>query len=57
MYNTPREIPVVFHNGRSYDYRFIINRLAEESEGYLECLDEKKRKLHNIFRTNQKRIY
>ena len=28
MYNTPREIPVVFHNGSSYDYHFIINGLA-----------------------------
>ena len=24
MYNTPREIPVVFHNGSSYHYHFII---------------------------------
>ena len=23
MYNTTREIPVVFHNGSSYDYHFI----------------------------------
>ena len=33
MYNTPREIPVVFHNGSSYDYHFIIKGLAEEFEG------------------------
>ena len=25
MYNTPREIPVVFHNGSSYDYHFIMD--------------------------------
>ena len=44
MYNTPREIPVIFHNGSSYDYRFIIKGLTEESEGYFECLGENKEK-------------
>ena len=44
MYNTPREIPVVFHNGSSYDYRFIIKGLAEEFDGYFECLGENKEK-------------
>ena len=44
MYNTPREIPVVFHNGSSYDYHFIIKGLAEEFEGDLECLGESKEK-------------
>ena len=44
MYNTPREIPVVFHNGSSYDYHFIIKGLAEEFEGDFECLGENKEK-------------
>ena len=44
MYNTPREIPVVFHNGSSYDYHFIIKRLAEEFEGDFECSGENKEK-------------
>ena len=32
MYNTPREIPVVFHNGSSYDYHFIIKGLPDKFE-------------------------
>ena len=44
MYNTPREIPVVFHNGSSYNYHFIIKELAEEFEGDFECLGENKEK-------------
>ena len=44
MYNTPTEIPVVFHNGSRYDYHFIIKGLAEEFEGNFECLGENKEK-------------
>ena len=29
----PKEIPVVFHNGSTYDYHFIIKRLAKEFKG------------------------
>ena len=36
LYNTPREIPVVFYNGSSYDYHFIIKGSAEEFEGDFE---------------------
>ena len=28
-YETAKEIPVVFHNGSSYDYHFIINKLSK----------------------------
>ena len=34
------EIPVVSHNGSSYDYHFIIKELANEVEGQFECLGE-----------------
>ena len=44
-YKTPKEIPVVFHNGSKYDYHFIIIELAEEFEGEFECLDENTEKL------------
>ena len=39
-YKIPREIPVVFHNGSTYDYHFIIKQLAREFKGNLECLGE-----------------
>ena len=32
--------PVVFHNGSTYDYHFIINQLAKEFDGQLEYLGE-----------------
>ena len=39
-YKVPKEIPVVFHNGSTYDYHFIIKELAKEFEGNFECLGE-----------------
>ena len=29
-YKIPREIPVVFHNGSTYNYHFIIEQLANK---------------------------
>ena len=39
-YKIPKEILVVFHNGSTYDYHFIIKELAKEFEGEFECLGE-----------------
>ena len=39
-YKIPKEIPVVFHNGSTYDHHFIIKELAEEFEEEFECLGE-----------------
>ena len=39
-YKVPKEIPIVFHNGSTYDYHFIIKKLAKELEGEFECLGE-----------------
>ena len=39
-YTIPKKIPVVFHNGSTYDYHFIIKQLAREFKYYLECLGE-----------------
>ena len=36
----PKKIPVVFHNGSTYDYHFIIKQLAEDFKGQFECLGE-----------------
>ena len=33
-----KKIPVVFHNGCTYDYHFIIKELAKEFKGKFECL-------------------
>ena len=32
-YKIPKEIPIVFHNGSTYDYHFIIKELVKEFEG------------------------
>ena len=39
-YKTPKEIPIVFHDGSAYDNHFIINELAKEFYGQLEFLGE-----------------
>ena len=39
-YITPKEIPVVFHNGSTYDYHFIIKELVKEFDRKFECLGE-----------------
>ena len=43
-YVTPKEIPVVFHNGSTYDYHFIIKELAKEFEGQFEYLGKNTKK-------------
>ena len=39
-YKVPNEILVVFHNGSTYDYRFIIKELVKEFDGNFDCLGE-----------------
>ena len=39
-YKVQKEIPLVFHNGSTYDYHFIIKELAKEFDGNFECLGE-----------------
>ena len=39
-YRVPKEIPIVFHNGSTYDYHFIIKELVKEFDGNFACLGE-----------------
>ena len=39
-YKIPKEIPLVFHKGSTYDYHFIIKELVKEFDGNFECLGE-----------------
>ena len=39
-YKIPKEIPIVFHNGSTYDYHFVIKELVKEFDGNFECLGE-----------------
>ena len=39
-FKIPKEIPIVFHNGSTYDYHFVIKELVKEFEGNFECLVE-----------------
>ena len=54
-YKTPKEIPVVFHNGSTYDYHFIIKQLAKEFEGQFECLGENSEKYITSLIPNKKK--
>ena len=35
-----KEVPVLFHNGSTYNYHFIIKELAKEFKGEFEWLRE-----------------
>ena len=39
-YKITKEIPIVFHNGSTYDSHFIIKQLAIEFKGKFDCLGE-----------------
>ena len=39
-YKVLKKIPIVFHNGSTYDYHFVIKQLAKEFKGEFECLGE-----------------
>ena len=39
-YTVPKKIPIVFHNGSTYDYHFVVKKLVKEFEGEFECLGE-----------------
>ena len=39
-YKVPKNIPVAFHNGSSYDNHFVIKQLAKDFNGYFNCISE-----------------
>ena len=43
-YKIPKEVPIVFHNGSTYDYNFIIKELVKEFDSNFECLGENTKK-------------
>ena len=40
QYKVPKNIPVAFHNGSSYDNHFVIKQLAKDFNGYFNCIGE-----------------
>ena len=40
QYKVPKSIPVVIHNGSSYDFHLIIKQLAHDFKGPFSCLGE-----------------
>ena len=55
-YEVTEEIPVVFHNGSTYDYHFIIKELVKEFEGNFDCLGENTEKYITFSLTLKKKI-
>ena len=39
-YKITKDIPIIFHNGSTYEYHFIIKEPAKEFKGEFECLGE-----------------
>ena len=58
-YNIPQKIPIVFHNGSTYDYHFVIKiiilKLAEEFKDKFECLGENTEKNILLFQYHLKK--
>ena len=53
-YKIPKEIPIVFQTGSTYDYHFIIKELVKEFDGNFECLGDNT-EIYNIFSTNKEK--
>ena len=48
-YKVPKNIPVAFHNGSSYDNHFVIKQLAKDFNGYFNCIGENTKKSILLF--------
>ena len=52
----PKNIPVIFHSGSTYDYHFIIRELASKFDGNFKCLGENTEKYITFSVPIKKRI-
>ena len=50
-YKVPKEIPIIIHNA-SYDTHFMLNQLAIEFKGELNCIGDDMEKYITFFCTN-----
>ena len=57
IYKTLKEIPVILHNGSTYDYHLILKELAKEFEGSFECLGENTEKYITFSAPIKKQLY
>ena len=55
-YKIPKNIPVIFHNGSTYDYHFIISEYVSQFDGNFECLGENTEKYITFSVPIKKRI-
>ena len=55
-YKIPKDIPIIFHNGSTYDYHFIIRELVKEFDGNFECFGENTEKYITFSVPIKKRI-
>ena len=55
-YKVPKEIPVVFHSGSTYDYHFIIKELVKEFDVNFDCLGENTEKYITFSVPSKKKI-
>ena len=55
-YKIPKNTPVIFHNGSTYDYHFIRREIASEFDGNFECLGENTEKYITFSVPIKKRI-
>ena len=55
-YKIPKKIPVVFHNGSTYAYHFVIKELVKKFEGHFECLGENTEKYITFSAPIEKKI-
>ena len=54
-YNVPNKTSVLFDNGSTYDYYFVIKKLVEEFKGEFECLEKNTEKYILLFQCHLKK--